>query len=80
MEQTEIRKNDPPHGGDFGFFGAVSYLRTIRACKKVQFHLQNRYFKKTQEAGVYYIKKHRPWKALGSDSPYGFSSRLLLIE
>lgn len=36
VEQTEIRKNDPPHGGDSGFFGAVSYLRTIRACKKVQ--------------------------------------------
>ncbi len=41
MEQTETRKNDPPHGGDSGFFGAVSYLRTIRACKKVQFHLQS---------------------------------------
>lgn len=41
VKQTEIRKNDPPHGGDSGFFGAVSYLRTIRACKKVQFHLQS---------------------------------------
>ena len=41
VKQTEIRKNDPPHGGDFGFFSAVSYLRTIRACKKVQFHLQS---------------------------------------
>ena len=36
VKQTEIRKNDPPHGGDYGFFGAGSYLRTIRACKKVQ--------------------------------------------
>ena len=58
---------------------AAIYER-FRLAKKVQFRLQNRYFKKTQEAGVYYIKKHRPWKALGSDSPYGFSSRLLLIE
>ena len=41
VKQTEIRKNDPPHGGDSGFFGAVSYLQTIRACKKVQFHLQS---------------------------------------
>ena len=37
VEQTEIRKNDPPHGGDSGFFGAVSYLRTIQACKKCSF-------------------------------------------